>query len=407
MAKVNRIGVIDIGFTKIATLVAEAEISGEFQISSWDVRKAEGFKNGMVVNLDKALATLRSSIESLEGGRFNKLPVYVGIQGSYIRYTPTSADIRRRNPAAVISEREINQAKKEAHSLKPPAEESFLHLVPVSYTLDNIKGIQNPKNFRNCHLLKLEALLIHCKSLVLSNLEQLLGQLRIRNWYFVFQPLATSLVAAEPENKEVGCALIDLGGRTVISIYKDGELQHFRVIEIGGEEISKDLSFALRVSKEVGDNLKERFGGTKAAVADKDEVIPLPDASGEEKNCSRRIIAEIMECRLEELLFLCREEIESCGYSHSLSSGVILVGGGAKIPGIVSFAHNILGLPVRIGTPGKVKEEFSDPSLVSALGLAKFGLGNFYKKYALVEEEDIITKGRQLIKRVFHITGEE
>ncbi|MEO0102100.1 MAG: cell division protein FtsA [candidate division WOR-3 bacterium] len=409
MAKVNRIGVIDIGFTKIRTLIAEEEVPGKIRINGLAIEKADGFKNGVIINLDKALKTLRSCIEKTEkeGIRFKKLPVYVGIQGNYIRYTRTHADIRRKNPRDTVSEKEIKQVKKEAHSMKPPPDERFLHLISLSYSLDGMKGIQDPRDFRECHRLEVEGLLIQCKSLVLSNLEQLLDKLEIRNWQFVFQPLAAGTIVAETEDKDLGFVLIDLGGWTAVSIYKDGELQHFTIIEIGGEQLTNDLSLGLRVKKDVAEEIKEKFGATKFHIGDTDETIPLPTSSLDEKYCFRRVVAEIMEARLEEILLACRQAIDDAGYSHSLISGAILIGGGAKIPGIENFAAHFLGVPTRVGITEMMGEEFKQPDFVTTLGLVKFALSNLSKRYALIEEEDLLTKFKQFFKRVFRIADEE
>ncbi len=409
MVKGKRVGVIDIGFTKIKTLIAEEEIPGKIRIIGWAEEKPEGFKNGIITSLDKALSTLRSCLEKTEreGVRFKKLPVYVGIQGNYLKYTRTHADIRRKKPQEVVSEKEIRQVKKEAHSMRPSPDECFLHLIPLSYSLDGMKGIQNPKDFRDCHRLEVEGLLIQCKSLVLSNLEQLLDKLEIRNGRFVFQPLAVGSTIGESEDRELGFALIDLGGWTVISIYKDGELQHFAVVEIGGEQLTNDLSAGLQVKRDLANEIKEKFGATKAFLSDKEETIPLPLVSSEEKYCPRRIVAEIMEARLEEIFLACRQEIDNSGYAHRLLSGAILIGGGANIPGIEVFASHLLGLPARIGTPDWMSEEYRKPDFVTPLGLTKFAFAHLDKKYSLVEEEDMITKFRSIFNRIFHIAEEE
>lgn len=409
MAKVNRVGVIDIGFTKIRTLIAEEETPGKIRINGLGIEKTEGFKNGVIINLDKALNTLRFCIEKTEkeGIRFKQLPVYVGIQGNYIRYTRTHADIRRKNPRDVVSEKEIKQVKKEAHSMKSPPDECFLHLISLSYSLDGMKGIQDPKNFRECHRLEIEGLIVQCKSLVLSNLEQLLDRLEIKNWQFIFQPLAAGTIVAETEDKDLGFALIDLGGWTAVSIYKDGELQHFTIIEIGGEQLTNDISLGLRVKKDVAEEIKEKFGATKSFIGNTDETIPLPTSSLDEKYCYRRIVAEIIEARLEEIFLACRQAIDDAGYSHALISGAILIGGGAKIPGIESFASHFLGVPTRVGIPETMGEDFKQPDFVTPLGLAKFALSNLSKKYSLITEEDLLTKFKLSFKRVFRIADEE
>jgi cell division protein FtsA len=413
MAKIDRVGVIDIGFTKIRTLVAEEEVPGQIRIIGFSEEKPNGFKNGIIVHLEEALSTMRDGIEKIEriGIKFKKLPIYVGIQGNYLKYTRTHTDIRRKNQREKISEAEIKQVKKEAQSMKPPPDERFLHLVPLSYSLDDMKGIQNPKNFRDCHRLGIEGLIIHYKSLVLSNLEQLLDKLAIKNWRFVFQPLAAGLLVAEPEERNLGFALVDLGGWTVLSIYKDGELQHFSVVEMGGEQLTNDLSIGLRIPKDFAEEVKEKYGSIKSFLENKEEMVPLPTTASEEKYCPRRVIAEIMELRLEEILIACREEIDNQGYTHNLLSGVILIGGGAKIPGIETFASQILALPVRIGIPRGMPEEFSQPNLASTLGLVRFAFSRQYEKYSLVEEEgflpNIILKARQGFEKFFHIAHEE
>ncbi len=409
MARPNRIGVIDIGFTKIAGLAAEEESPGKIKVIGFGQVFPEGFKNGIVVNLERALSTLRSLLEKIEINdiRFKKLLVYVGINGNYIRYIKSEANIKRKKPQEQVSEKEIRQVKREAQSVRLPPEEKPLHLVPLSYTLDDTQGIQTPLDFTNCHKLAIKALLVHCRSMVLANLNQLLDRLEIRRRRFVYQPLALPLTITEPEEKENGIGIIDIGGWTTVGIYKDGELQHAGLLEIGSEEITNDLIYGLRVKKDTAIAVKEKYGATKSYVADKDEVIPLPETASEEKGILRRIIAEITEIRLEEILLKGRNEIDTQGYSHALLSGVVLTGGTAKIPGVAALATHILGMPVRVATPDGVAENFKDPQLATLLGLAKFGLSGLYKKYALIEDDDLFSRFRRFFKKIFRLGEEE
>jgi cell division protein FtsA len=226
--------------------------------------------------------------------------------------------------------------------------------------------------------LEVEVLMIIGGMSAIENIYRVLDRLDIRNRSLMLQGLATSYAACDENDKNLGLALVDLGGVTDLTIYREGEIRYHRMLEIGSSNITKDVAIGLRTTFAEAERVKREFGVAMASMLDKDEPISVEDASGRgTKQASRRLLASVIEPRIEEILTLTNAAIRESRLGDNLSTGVVLSGGGSSLRGVDVLAEQVFGMPVRLVRPDRVtgpKAVTGDPAYATAVGLILCGL---------------------------------
>lgn len=384
MARPKRIAAIDIGTTKTACVVAETDSSNKTGIVGYAAAPPDGFRQGTVINLDKAAESVAAAIaaaEEMAGGRVKTCRTLVGINGEHIKHLAGIGAVPVRKPPKGISQRDLDDVIRQAQTVRLPNDEQILHVVPTQFIVDGQKGVRNPLGLFGVRL-EVEALLVIGAVTALENIYRVLERLDIRNRSLVLQSLALSFAVCDEQDKELGVALVDLGGVTDLSIFRDGELRFTKTLPVGASSITKDVAIGLRTTFTQAEVVKRQFGVAMASRIEKDEAVTVDDASGRgPKQVSRRLLGSVIEPRVEEILHLVDAEMRKTGMAENLSAGVILTGGGSRLDGIDLFAEQILGLPVRTGRPDRLAgptEVTSDPSYATAVGLIHYGLEGRY-----------------------------
>ncbi len=411
MAKTKKIIGLDIGSTKIACVIAEST-NGKYNILGYGRAHPDGFRNGTVVNLDTAVDSVALAIDGAEkmaSISAKNCSIYVGIAGQYIKHIPSGATVPVKNPSKGISEKDIIEVIRQAQTLRLPNDEQIIHVLPGQYIVDGQKGIKNPIGMFGFRL-EVEALLIIGQIGALENIHRVLDRLELRNRALVLQAQALASVVSEPEDRELGIAIIDIGGFTDISIFKDGELRFYKTLPIGGENITKDIAIGLRTPYKKAEEIKKQYGTAMVSCIDQDEPIIIEDLSGRiSKQVSRRLLTSIIEPRVEEILQYTEAAIKESNFADTLSSGIILTGGTAQLKGIDIMAEQILRLPVKIA-PAKsstdIHPEHSNNSLeqlgadyTTAVGLIHYGF--FGKEAYVLQGESILSTMASKIKELF------
>ncbi len=380
MAKLKRIAAIDIGSTKIVCLVAEVDTLGKTEVKGFGSAPPDGFRLGVVISLDKATDAVAKAIEQAEKMaqcRFNACSVWTGITGDHIKHLPGLGAVPVSRPTRGIQPRDIEDVIRQAQTIRLPNDEQILHVIPTQFIIDGQKGVRNPLGLFGIRL-EVEALLIIGAVTAIENIYRVLERLEIKNRSLVLQSLATSFAVCDEEDKELGVAVIDIGGVMDISIYREGEIRWTKVLPVGAANITKDVAIGLRTSYQQAETVKRDFGVALAGMIERDEPLTIDDASGRgPKQVSRRLLASIIEPRVEELLNLADAEIRKSQLADGLSGGVILTGGGALLSGIDILAEQICGMPVKIGRPERVhgpREVVSNPAYATAVGLVRCAL---------------------------------
>lgn len=353
MSKSKKIIGLDIGTTKIACVVAELDSNGRPNFLGYSLSSPTGFRNGIVVNLERAVESVRDAIESAEkiaNTSAKNSAIYVGISGDYIKHLTSIGTVPVKNSSKGITEKDINEVIRQAQTIRLPTDEQIIHLIPNQFIVDGQKGIRNPIGMFGFRL-EVEALLIIGAVSSIENIHRVLDHLGLKAESLVLQPQAVSLAVAEPEDRELGIAIVDIGGNTNISIFKDGVLRYYKTLLLGGENITKDISIGLRTPYKKAEEIKKLYGTAMISCIQCDEPIVVEDMSGRiNKQISQRFLTSIIEPRVEEILQHTDMAIRETGYAEVLSGGIILTGGTSLLKGIDLLAEQIFRMPVKLGT---------------------------------------------------------
>src|SRR3989338_3451072 len=351
MARKDNIVVgLDIGTTKICAIVGEIKSEG-MEIIGIGTQPSKGLRKGVVVNIDATVQSIKKAIEEAElmaGCEINM--AYVGIAGGHIKGFNSHGVI-------AVKDREITKADiarviEAAQAITIPTDREVIHVIPQEYILDQQDGIQEPMGMTG---VRLEAKVHIVTAAVTSaqNIVKSVNKAGLDVADIVLQQIASSEAVLNQDEKEIGVALVDIGGGTTdIAVYHGGTIKYTTVISLGGNQVTGDISVGLRTPTGEAEKIKREFGCAMVAMVSKDELIEVPNVGGTKgRSVSRYTLCEIIEPRLEEIFELVKREIMKSGYGSLISSGVVLTGGTAAMNGTTELAEQVFNLPVRRGLP--------------------------------------------------------
>lgn len=397
MAKRDSIVVgLDIGTTKICAIVGEMKQEG-LEIIGIGTHPSKGLRKGVVVNIDSTVQSIRKAIEEAElmaGCEINM--VYVGIAGGHIKGFNSHGVI-------AVKDREINKADidrviEAAQAVTIPTDREVIHVIPQEYILDQQDCIQEPLGMSGT---RLEAKVHIVTAAVASaqNIVKSVNKAGLAVADIVLQQIASSEAVLGQDEKDLGVALVDIGGGTTdIAVYHNGTIKHTAVISLGGNQITGDIAVGIRTPSEEAEKIKKKFGCCMISMIDKNETIEVPSVGGRKPRIvSRQILGEIIEPRVEELFQLVNQEITKSGYDSVITSGIVLTGGTAIMDGMLELAEQIFNLPVRRGLPtgiGGLVDVVKSPMYSTGVGLVLYG--KKHSTMVLFERGD-----RQIFNKLF------
>ncbi|MEI6477946.1 MAG: cell division protein FtsA [bacterium] len=401
---------IDIGSTKIATTIGQTGENG-IDIIGVGFAPSNGLRKGMVTDIEETVSSISASLEEAE--RMSGLPVteaVVNIGGVHIQSTSSKGVIAVSRPDGEITDNDTLRVLDAARAVSVPPNRQILHAIPRSYSIDGQTGITDPVGMSGIRL-EVETEVISGASASIKNLTKCLNQAGVNVSDLVFTPLAASRSLLSKRQKEIGVALVDIGGGTTdFVIFEEGDILHAGVLPIGATHITNDIAIGLRTSIDTAEILKVKYG---TAQPDKftDQTIQISKINkGEEGEAALKYISQIIEARLNEILLMVRDELRKFGREGMLPAGVILTGGGAKQEGIVELAKDTLRLPVQIGevthdVAGMV-DNLSDPMYSASVGLMLWGLeaeksASGTKRGTPINLAPTLGKARSLFKNFF------
>ncbi len=366
---------LDLGSTKVSVIVAEQTDDGVDIIGIGSVPCA-GLKKGVVVNIDATVRAIKSAIEQAEtmsGVKINT--VYAGIAGSHVTGM-------NKEGVAAIANREVTQADVErvleqAKAIPLPGDRQVLHVLPQQYIVDGHDGIPEPVGMSGVRL-EARTHLVTAASHAVENIIKCAERCSLHVAEVVLEPLASAAAVLSPDEREIGVALVDIGGGTTdIIIYVDGAVAHTAVIPIGGINLTNDVATGLRTPVAEAERVKMKYGCASVAMVDEEETIEVPSVGGRgPRVLARRLLAEIIEPRVEEIFSAVQHVLQESGYIELLASGVVITGGSTLLDGMPEMAELVLGLPVRRGAPqgvGGLVDVVKSPAFATGVGLAKYG----------------------------------
>jgi cell division protein FtsA len=380
MARISRrnplIVGLDIGTYKIGVIVAEVTEDGA-EIVGIGTAASKGLRKGVVVNIEATVDSIRKAIEEAELMAACEIrSVVAGSAGSHIKGFNSHGVVAVKNRE--VASGDVERVMDAARAVALPMDRELLHVMPQEFIVDDQDGIREPVGMAG---VRLEAR-VHIVTGAISCGQNLIkccnrAGLHVRD--VLAGPLAAAEAVLTPEERELGVALIDVGGGTTdVVVYHAGAIRHTAVLPVGGGHVTNDLAAALRTPFAEAERLKQRHGSALAVLAPTEQTIEVAGVGGRPSHhLSRRALAEVIEPRAEEILALVRSEIERAGCAHLLTSGVVLTGGGAVLDQTTALAERVFHVPVRLGSPlhltGLV-DVVASPMYSTAVGLVLHGL---------------------------------
>ena len=371
---------LDIGSTAVRLAVGQEVESGterELQIVGVSEVAALGISKGVITSIDDATSVVSAAMEKAE--RILGAPLeraWVGISGSQIVTEDSRGVVAIGKPNGEITEEDVERAIEAARTVATPLNYEILHVIPKSFTVDGQAGIKDPVGMTGIRL-EVDAQIIQGLSSQIKNLTKCVYRTGLDIEDLVLSILATSEAVASPRQKELGVAVVNLGGSTTsYAVFEEGDLLTTGVIPIGSDHITSDIAIGLRTSIDVAERVKIEQGTALPKEVGKKAEIDLEELGGESETVSRKYVAEIIQARVEEIFERLDREFKKIGRSGLLPSGVIFTGGGAKLAGLVELAKDKLRLPAALGYPSGVSstlDRVSDLSFAAAVGLTLWG----------------------------------
>jgi cell division protein FtsA len=368
---------IDIGTTKICTLVARMEEGELLRILGVGIEPAQGMRKGVPVDLRAVSQSISRSIEKAE--RTSGLEItsaLVSLAGSHV------ASVNSRGVVGVtgrtIDEDDVIRAMEAARAVAIPHNREIIHVIQRGFTVDGQAGIRMPIGMHG-YRLEVEAHIITAAASTVENLRNCVAQAGAEVSQFVLNPLASAEVVLSETEREMGVIVCDMGGGTTdLAIYIEGDVWHTSVLGVGGDHITSDIAHGLRLPISQAEEIKKQHGhAVEAEIREDEEFHVRPFGEEVPLQISRRELSQIIEARVEEIFSLVLQEIKRSGYDGLLPAGMVLTGGSSVLPGMRMLASQVLGLPVRIAQPeGLVgmTDKIHSPAYSTSVGLLHWAI---------------------------------
>ena len=364
---------IDVGTTKVCTLVGEVDEEGALHIVGVGVVPSKGLRKGMVVNVSETTEAIAASVEKAErvsGYEIGR--AHVGVAGAHI------SSFNSRGVVAVsrghsITQDDVDRVLDAALAIAIPHNREVIHVIPRGYTVDGQDGVREPLGMHGFRL-EVEAHIITGAATSIYNLVKCINQVGIEIDELVLAPLASGEAVLTDNEREMGVVLTDIGGGTTdMAIFIEGSIWHTVVLPIGGNHLTNDVAVGLRAPFGTAEEIKEKYGYARSEGVAADETIDVAVFGWDSwQAISRRFLSEIIEARATEIFSIMLQEVKRSGYDGLLPAGVVLCGGTAQLAGIRELGREILQLPARIGAPRDLQglvDVLSSPAYATSVGL--------------------------------------
>ncbi len=374
----NIIAGLEIGTSKICVVVGEQNADGGLNIIGLGQARSRGVRKGEIINPEQVEEDLRAAMfEAEQMANVEIRSVYLGVSGGHIRgfnnrgvHPVVSADRE-------ISTDDVDDVVKNAKAINLPAENTVIHAVRQHFFVDGQDGVTNPVGMLGARL-EVDMHVIHGHANRLQNVIRLVRATSLEVDEIVFNGIATALALLTSEQKEMGALVIDIGGGTTeFVVYSDGVIRHSGVLAVGGDHVSNDLAYGLKVPLSRAEKLKLEHGCALITESAKGQTISITNELGLElKRVNVEHLQRIMSLRIEEVFQLIAADLEAVGLTDYLRAGIFLCGGGSRVPGIVTLAENIFQMNVAPGHASAISgltTALDQPEFAAAIGLVKFG----------------------------------
>ncbi len=391
---------LDIGTTKTCAIVGEVTDTG-IDIIGIGSHPSDGLRKGVVVNIDSTVEAVKKAVEEAERmSGYEIRSVFAGIAGGHIKAQNSLGIVAVKGRE--VGRDDVERAIEAAKAIAIPLDRQILHTLPQTYVVDEQDGIKDPVGMSG---VRLEAK-VHVVTGVgtsIQNIEKSVTRVGLDINEIVLEQLAASQAVLSDDERDLGVALLDIGGGTTnIAVFWEGSIRHTAVIPVGGNYLTSDIATGLRTPITEAEKIKIGFGCAYPPMISKEETIEVPSVGGREpRSVSRQILGRIIEARTEEILTMAYKEIVRSGYEDVLAAGIVLTGGTSLLDGITELAEQIFNTPVRRGYPrgiGGLTDVVNSPMHATGVGLVLYGSKNMSK--IVVRKGDRGNSGEALFARL-------
>jgi cell division protein FtsA len=376
----NMIVGLDIGTTKVCAVVAGTDEHGRINILGLGRAPSDGMTRGVVTHIDRTTNSITNAIaEAQSSSGVSIKSVIVGIAGDHIQSFQSRGVIGISGSDHEVTQADIDRLIEDCKRVALPSDRKIIHVIPQEFIIDGQDGVYDPLGMSG---VRMEANVHIITGLVSAaqNIYKCVQRAGLEVSDMVLEPLASSYAVLDDEEKEVGIALLDVGGGTTdLAVFEERTIRHTAVIGIAGRKVTDDIRKGLGIMIDQAERLKKDHGCAYIPAVLNNERIVLPGIGGRAPiEIDKQLLAQIIQPRMEEIFEIAALEIKRSGYSKHLAGGVVLTGGGALIRGTSELAREVLGMPVKIGIPsgfsGGLVREIENPAYSTAVGLVYYGL---------------------------------
>lgn len=363
---------IDIGTSKVVALIAENNMHDEPNIIGIGTQPSKGLKKGNIVNIEATVRAIQMAVQEAEemaGCQIEQ--ACISISGEHIKSFDSHGVVAIEK--SEVSQEDLTHVIESAKAVPMPADQEILHILNQDFIIDHHGGIKEPVGMAGVRL-EAKVHMVTASSGAVQNTRKCVTRCGVNIEDVVLQPLASSNAVLSDDEKELGVCMIDIGaGTTDVAVFTDNAIRLTDVIPVGGSQVTVDLAHALRISRDIAERVKVRYGGVLSNSVKSDDTIEIPGVS---EHLSRQIqlkmLIGVIEARMEELLNMVYQKLQTHDLLDKISAGIVLTGGGAKVKGMTRLAEDIFKTPVRIGAPSGVtgiQDVLHNPIHATGVGL--------------------------------------
>ena len=372
----NLIVGLDIGTSKIVTIVAELLPEGSLKVIGLGQHASRGLRKGVVINIESTMQAIQRSIEEAELMADCKITsVFTGIAGSHIKSLNSHGMVKIKD--AEVTQMDVDRVVETARAIALPADQQILHILTQEFIIDGQDDVREPLGMSGMKL-EVKVHIVTGAVAAAQNIVKCIKRCGLEVSDLILQPLASSTAVLTEDEKELGVCIVDIGGGTTdIAVFKNGAIRHTAVVPIAGDQITNDVAVAFRTPTQSAEDIKVKHGCALRQLADSREIVEVPGVDGREaRQLSVQTLAEVIEPRVVELYEFVLQELRRSGMEEMIASGIVITGGSSMMRGMIELGEEIFHMPVRLGMPryvGGLSEVVSNPRYATGVGLILMG----------------------------------
>jgi cell division protein FtsA len=367
-----------VGTTKICAVIAAPGTASGIDVIGVGAAPSRGIRKGVVVNIEATVEAIKQAVaeaEQMAGAEVSG--VYAGIAGGHIRSLNSRGVVAVSGRDREVSPEDVDRAVEAARAINLPQDREIIHVLPQTFVVDDQDGVRDPVGMSGVRL-EVEVHIVTGAVSSVQNVIRSVNRAGLAVHDVVLEPLASAEAVLDPDERELGVLLIDIGGGTTdVALFRDGAVWHTGVLAVGGDHVTNDIAVGLRTPAAEAEDLKRRYGCALTGLVSKEEMVDVPSVGGRRpRQLSRQILAEIIQPRVEEIFTLVARDLTRAGLLEAATAGVVVTGGTSIMEGVPELAEAVFDLPVRRGLPetvGGLADVVKSPIYATGVGLALHG----------------------------------